>query len=62
MPHVSSLIRYGIFLNPMGTKLYLSTEHTTDHRDRLAVAFRTALIHDHPVRQTSESYQHSQTR
>lgn len=41
-----SLIEQGMFLNPMGTKLYISTEHTIEHCDRFADAFRTALIHD----------------
>ena len=40
------LIQRGIFLNPMGTKLYISTEHTSEHCDVLIDAFRQSLIHD----------------
>ena len=41
-----ALIRRGVFLNPMGTKLYLSTEHTEEHCDMILDAFRAALQHD----------------
>lgn len=41
-----ALIRRGIFLNPMGTKLYLSTEHTESHCDEFLSAFREALVND----------------
>ena len=37
------LVRRGIFLNPMGTKLYLSTEHTTDDVDAFLAAFSETL-------------------
>lgn len=40
------LIQRGIFLNPMGTKLYISTEHTSEHCDVFLDAFRSALLHD----------------
>ncbi|HIB68553.1 MAG TPA: hypothetical protein EYO33_26555 [Phycisphaerales bacterium] len=40
------LIKQGIFLNPMGTKLYLSTEHTFDHCDTFLAAFQQSLQHD----------------
>lgn len=40
------LLQRGIFLNPMGTKLYISTEHTIDHCDRMAIAFKSALAQD----------------
>ena len=40
------LLKHGIFLNPMGTKLYLSTEHTVDHCDTFLAAFQQALQHD----------------
>lgn len=40
------LIQRGIFLNPMGTKLYLSTAHTQEHCDAFLDAFRSTLLHD----------------
>ncbi|MFG0244663.1 MAG: aspartate aminotransferase family protein [Phycisphaerales bacterium JB052] len=41
-----ALIQRGIFLNPMGTKLYLSTEHTEDDCDTFLNAFQEALQTD----------------
>ncbi len=40
------LIKQGIFLNPMGTKLYLSTEHTEEHCDTFLAAFQESLRMD----------------
>lgn len=40
------LVQRGIFLNPMGTKLYLSTEHTRAHCDQFLDRFADALRHD----------------
>ncbi len=37
------LLRQGIFLNPMGTKLYLSTEHSSAECDQFVEAFRNAI-------------------
>ena len=37
------LLRLGVFLNPMGTKLYLSLAHGEKEIDELATHFATAL-------------------
>lgn len=37
------LLRLGVFLNPMGTKLYLSCEHTAADIEEFAARFRQAL-------------------
>lgn len=37
------LFRRGVFLNPMGTKLYLSAAHTREHCDELCEHFAAAL-------------------
>lgn len=38
------LLRHRVFLNPMGTKLYLSQEHTPDDIEEFARRFRQALV------------------
>lgn len=38
------LLREGVFLNPMGTKLYLSLAHDEQSIERFATAFRSALM------------------
>ena len=42
-----NLFRRGVFLNPMGTKLYLSLAHTRDTCDELLLHFREALAELH---------------
>ena len=44
------LLDRGIFLNPMGTKLYLSMDHSQDLLDRFFEAFAEALPASAPVR------------
>jgi glutamate-1-semialdehyde 2,1-aminomutase len=44
------LLDRGIFLNPMGTKLYLSMDHSPDLLDRFFEAFAEALPASAPVR------------
>ena len=38
-----ALFERGVFLNPMGTKLYLSVAHTRDTCDRFLARFEDAL-------------------
>lgn len=40
-----ALVREGVFLNPMGTKLYLSLAHDAAALARFEAAFRKALVH-----------------
>ena len=41
------LLRLGVFLNPMGTKLYLSLAHGENEIEELATHFANALRDTH---------------
>ena len=43
------LLRSGVFLNPMGTKLYLSLAHGEKEIDELATHFAAALQATRPA-------------